>query len=134
LSDVTLDRVFEKWWPELESSVRETLRNWKPQKPPQKTDQERHAELLSAINQIADMRRTELQKAVSEDIFVNLYANIDALVADRADAAADLETISMLVRNVEFLHRRIYAQPLHLERATRILDRVQVEQKKRPPA
>jgi hypothetical protein len=35
LSQSTLDKVFEKWWPELQQNIQSTIDNWKPQRPPE---------------------------------------------------------------------------------------------------
>jgi len=129
LSESALDKGFEKWWPELEQKVQSTLQDWKPQRPPEKSSEERHSELMTAIHQIAELRREELRLPLSEDIFVNLYSNLDAAFASQQDPVGLLEALSMLARNVEFIHNRIYEKPQHLERAAHVIERISGEQK-----
>jgi TIR domain len=125
LSEGALEVAFEKWWPDLDESIRSTIKNWKPKRPPEKSSDERHAEVLGLLHQISEMRREELKSAISEDIFVNLYANIDAALASQADKAGLLDALSMLARNVEFLHQRLFSKASHVERAVLVLDRIQ---------
>lgn len=131
LAQGTLDKVFEKWWPELRQTIESTMLDWKPQRPPEKSHDERHLEVMSAIHQIAEMRREELRLPLTEDIFVNLYANVDAAFGSQDDPVGLLEALSMIVRNLEFVHNRVYEKPKHLERASRVLERILAEQKKR---
>jgi hypothetical protein len=86
---------------------------------------------MGAMHQISEMRREELKHPVNEDIFVSIYANIDAAFASQSDAVGLLEALSMVARNVEFLHQRTHIEPQHLDRGARVLDRILAEQKKR---
>jgi hypothetical protein len=131
LSESALERIFEKWWPELEHNVMSTLREEKPQRPPEKSAEERHTELLTAISAISEMRRQDLSATISEDLLVNLYANVDAAVASQSDCEGLAEALSMLVRNVEYIHYNVFRHSVHIDRASRVLERIA---KELPPA
>jgi hypothetical protein len=127
LSESTLEKSFNKWWPDLESNVNSLLKEYKPGKPRQKTQVEQHDEVMGVLRQIIDLRISDMTRHVAEDIFVNIYANIDAMASDNDERVAHLDALLMLARNVEYLHRRVHKEPRHLDRGIQLIDRLSNE-------
>jgi hypothetical protein len=130
LSEGMLDRVFEKWWPDLEKDIQSILRNYSPDKPKKKSVEEMHEEVLGLLRNVLDIRVSDVGRSLSEDLFVNIYANIDAALADPNNRLGYVEALLMLTRNVEFLHQRAHRTPQHIERAHRLLERLFVEKQR----
>jgi hypothetical protein len=134
LPESTLSRVFEKWWPDLQTDILETLSEYKPKRPKEKTPDERHDELVGLLRIIHDIRITDLSVALNEDIFVNMCANIDSALRDTENRLEMLESFQMLARNIEFVYRRVHPGAKYVERVHGLIDRINSEiEKKRHP-
>jgi hypothetical protein len=79
---------------------------------------------------IKELRVHDLTQHAAEDIFVDIYANIDAVFRGNADRIDQIEALWILVRTVEFLHMRLHKSLQHAERAERLLDRLTQERNK----
>jgi hypothetical protein len=130
LSERTLENAFEKWWPDFNKKIGALLKEYKPRKPREKTATEAHNEIVAMLRNIIEMRVSDMTRHIAEDIFVNIYANIDAAFANESMRLDRVESLLMLARNVEYLHQRLHKVPQHIERASRVIERLAAEKTK----
>ncbi len=130
LSDSVLERSFEKWWPDLEINIDKIIREYHPKKVQEKSQEEYHEEVIGMLRNIIELRVSDLTRHVAEDIFVNIYANIDAALESGNERMERIEALLMLARNIEYLHLRLHKSPQHIERATHLIDRLAYEKGK----
>jgi hypothetical protein len=130
LKDSVFDKSFEKWWPDFERNVSKIIREHRPEKPRPKTTEENHNDIMGMLRGIRELRVHDLTQNVAEDVFVNIYANIDAAFASSTERIEQIEALLMVARNVEYVHMRVHKSRQHAERAVRLLERLTREKDK----
>ena len=108
LPSKTLDTVFEKWWPDLDTKIDQILGEAGEPDEPIRSDRELLEEILQLSRRMTlrPAMRQKLPPAVLQDLLSSYIALHDSQVAKHGDYQATLDYLKNMHRPVAYLSRR----------------------------
>ncbi len=106
LPQKTLDTVFEKWWPDLDQKINETLAEVEERDEPIRSDRELLEEILQLSRVTSSQsRRANIPHAAIQDLLEHYIALHDEQAAERGDYQTTLNSLQKMHRAVRYISR-----------------------------
>lgn len=104
----TLDSVFEKWWPELETTISQILDETGEPEEPIRSDRDLLEEILQLSRRMTSQpaMRRKLPPAVFGELLRNYITLHDSQVAQQGGYQTTLDLLKKMHRSVDYLTRR----------------------------
>jgi len=107
LTQKTLDNVFEKWWPDLDSKIQEILKDVEQPDKPIRSDRELLEEILSLNRSgISSNMRSAIPTGAIKEILQTVIALHDEQVNQQGSYQDTLNTLKLMQQALLYLSRR----------------------------